>query len=68
VKPLHRTCKKLEPPVLLKTTLFQQFYIAQIKAQSPTPIRALTDFSIPLSQFPNILVTLAAGGGILKVK
>jgi hypothetical protein len=46
--------------VLLKTTLFRQFQIAQTRAQTPTQIQALSPFS-------NVLVILAEGE-ILKVK
>jgi hypothetical protein len=61
------TCKKGEQFALLKIISFQQFQIAQTKAQTPILIRALDILSIPFSQFPNIFFILL-GGGILKVK
>jgi hypothetical protein len=43
---------------------FLQLHIDQHKAETPMRILALSDLSVPLSQFPNIFVTLD-GGGIL---
>ena len=60
-------CKKLGVADLLKITSFRQFQIAHTKAQTPIRILAFVFLSTPLSQFPNILDTLA-GGVILKVK
>jgi hypothetical protein len=60
------TCKKWEVPVLLKTIPFLQFQRAQIKAHTPTRIRALVYFSTPFSKCLNIFITLV-GGGISKV-
>jgi hypothetical protein len=52
---------------LLKIISFRSFHIVQRLAQTLTQIRALTIGLVPLSQFSNILVTLARDGTI-KVK
>jgi hypothetical protein len=61
------TYRKGEHFALLKIMSFQQFHIAQTRAQTPILIRALADLSTPFSQFPNMFFILV-GGGILKVK
>jgi hypothetical protein len=61
------TRKKIGLAFLLNITSFRQFQIAQTKPQTPTQIRAFVFLSIPLSQFPNRLLT-SVGGGMLYVK
>jgi hypothetical protein len=43
---------------MLNTTSFQQFQIAQTKAQTPTQICAFIFLSIPLSQFPKKIIDI----------
>src|SRR6266508_3362998 len=56
------TCKKLKVIIRLNTKLFLHIQIDQHKAETPIRILALVILSMPLSQFPNILVILVGGG------
>jgi hypothetical protein len=61
--PLYITCK-MEEFLSLNTLTFLHSHSDQIKAIAPTLICFLNLLSIPLSQFPNILVILCGGNKV----